>query len=66
MRRSSIALVCVVALVALAPRFLAAQATPPAFTQADLMNTVKTLASSEMAGRQAGTAGNEKARAWVL
>ena len=66
MRRSRFALVCAIALVAVAPALVAAQATPPAFTQADLMNTVKTLASADMAGRQAGTPGNEKARAWVI
>ncbi len=66
MRRSSIALVCVVTLFAAAQTLLWAQATPAAFTEADLMNTVKTLASADMAGRQAGTPGNQKARAWVI
>ena len=66
MRRTSIALAFIVALAAVSSALLAAQATPAAFTQADLMNTVKTLASADMAGRQAGTPGNEKARAWLL
>ena len=59
----------VIALLLLAPAAGAAQpAQPvaPAFTEADLMNAVKTLASDAMAGRQAGTPGNEKARAWVV
>lgn len=30
------------------------------------MSTVETLAAPAMAGRQAGTSGNEKARAWIL
>lgn len=43
-----------------------AQPAAPVFTAADLMDSVKTLASAEMAGRQAGTPGNAKARAWVV
>jgi hypothetical protein len=54
-------------LVALVPAFVLAQpAVTPVFTQADLMAAVTTLASPEMAGRQAGTPGNEKARAWIV
>lgn len=48
------------------PALAGAQPPAPVFTQDDLMNSVKTLASAEMAGRQAGTPGNEKARAWVV
>ena len=48
------------------PASVVAQAPAPVFTQADLMNSVRTLSSAEMAGRQAGTPGNQKARAWVV
>jgi hypothetical protein len=45
---------------------LAQPAASPVFTQADLMAAVSALASPEMAGRQAGSPGNEKARAWIV
>jgi Zn-dependent M28 family amino/carboxypeptidase len=54
------------AVVLLWPALVGAQPVAPVFTQDDLMNSVRTLASAEMMGRQAGTAGNAKARAWVL
>jgi Zn-dependent M28 family amino/carboxypeptidase len=54
------------ALLVFAPAFVAAQPVAPVFTQADLMRSVTTLASADMAGRQAGTAGNAKARAWIV
>ena len=54
------------ACLALFPAFVLAQPAAPAFTQADLINSVKTLASADMAGRQAGSPGNAKARAWIV
>jgi Zn-dependent M28 family amino/carboxypeptidase len=58
---------CVVALFVLSSVTASAQpATPPAFSQAELMAAVTTLASPEMAGRQSGTPGNAKARAWIV
>lgn len=56
----------VVAVVLLCSAVAGAQAPAPAFTQADLMDSVKVLASPEMAGRQAGTPGNAKAREWIV
>ena len=56
----------IVALLVCSPAFVTAQPAAPVFTQTDLMNSVTTLASAEMAGRQAGTPGNAKARAWVV
>ena len=55
-----------VAFVALLPALVTAQPAAPVFTQADLMNSVSALASPAMEGRQAGTPGNQKARAWVV
>jgi Zn-dependent M28 family amino/carboxypeptidase len=53
-------------LLTIGPAVAVAQpAVQPAFTPADLMASVSTLASGEMAGREAGTRGNEMARAWV-
>jgi Zn-dependent M28 family amino/carboxypeptidase len=58
---------CLIALLVLRATVAFAQpAVQPAFTQAELMSAVTTLASSAMAGRQTGTGGNEKARAWIL
>jgi hypothetical protein len=58
---------CLVAFLTLSSAATFAQpAVQPAFTQADLMNAVTTLAGAEMAGRQTGTPGNAKARAWIV
>ena len=58
---------CVIALLAIGSAVAAVQpAAPLAFTPHDLMTSVSTLASAAMAGRQTGTPGNEKARAWVI
>jgi Zn-dependent M28 family amino/carboxypeptidase len=59
--------VCLVALLVLNAAVAQAQpAIPAAFTQSDLLSAVRVLASAEMAGRQAGTPGNAKARAWIV
>lgn len=56
----------VVGLLILSSAVANAQPSTPAFTQQDLIGSVATLASAEMAGRQAGTPGNAKARAWIV
>jgi Zn-dependent M28 family amino/carboxypeptidase len=56
-----------VALLALVPVVVSAQpSASPAFTANDLMASVATLASADMAGRETGTTGNERARQWVI
>jgi Zn-dependent M28 family amino/carboxypeptidase len=56
----------VMALLVTLPALAPAQPAAPVFTEADLMSSVKTLAARDMEGRQAGTAGNARARAWIV
>jgi Zn-dependent M28 family amino/carboxypeptidase len=59
--------ICSAAVLAIISTIAFAQpAARPAFTEAELMASVATLASPEMAGRQTGTPGNDKARAFIV
>jgi hypothetical protein len=58
--------ICLASLVLISTVTFAQPASQPSFTAAELMSSVETLAAPEMAGRQAGTAGNEKARVWIV
>ncbi len=64
-RRSACALL-LLAFAALAAPLVAQPSRSPVFSGAELMASVATLASADMEGRRTGTAGNARARDWIV